>query len=362
MSDYRISIIDTLEGFEKLKEQWNNLLVQSCANTIFLTWEWLYSWAETYLGRENRLFIIMVYDEDEVVGIAPWYIGCEHLSTFRLRKIEFLGSPDADSDYLDVIMRKGKEKKVSRLIYDFLFAGGSRMWDCLFLRDIPAESLFLLYFAEKMREDGKYAEFQSCSYCPTAPLPTSSEDFLSGLSSHHRFNLRRHRRLLEKDGNYAHQSFRGPDGWASLDTFLAFHRDKKGCNDERFYSLLKACVARCKDKDWVQIDLLSVNEKPAAALFHFQYGNVTSQYIMVTDKTINPKISIGNVLIGLCIEASIKRGISAYDFLKGAEEFKFSWAGSGKSSLTFFLPQKRILPWIFTVKNFIKAAAKVALR
>ena len=168
--------------------------------------------------------------------------------------------------------------------------------------------------------------------------------------------------MLEKDGNPEHLSFTGPDAETSLDAFLSFHREKKCCNDRRFYSLLQNFVSRCKDRDWVQIDMLLSNGTPSAALFHFRYADALYQYIMVTDKSINPKVSIGNILIGFCIEGAINKGLSAYDFLKGTEDFKFSWTGTGKSSLTFFLPQKKILPWIFAARNFVKAAAKIALR
>jgi CelD/BcsL family acetyltransferase involved in cellulose biosynthesis len=362
MKDYKINIIDNMDKWEGISNRWNDLLTQSSANTIFLTWEWLFSWAETYIREDRQLFIITVFDDEELVGIAPWYVDGAPSSLFRLRKIEFLGSPEAGSDYLDVIIKKGREKKVTQRIYDFLFAEGARLWDCFFLRDIPAGSLFLLHFFEKIKEAGKYAEIHPGSFCPVAALPASNEDFLSGLSSHHRLQLRRHRKILEKEGNATHHSFAGPESEISLDTFLSFHRDKKGSRDERFYSLLKTFVSRCKGKDWVQIDILSAGEKPVAGFFHFRYGNILHQYIMVTDRTFNPKVSIGNILIGFCIEESISRGFSAYDFLKGAEEFKFSWTGGGRSSLTLFFPQRKILPLIFTVKNFIKAAAKIALR
>jgi len=362
MSEYRISVIDSLTTFETLREEWSKLLANSFANTIFLTWEWLYSWAETYIEPGKSLFIVAVYDEQELIGIAPWYIYNQPFSIFTLRKIHFLGFPNSDSDYLDVIIMKGKEKKVVQALYDYLFSVAQRVWDCLYLQDIPADSFFLLRLIEKVKEEGKFIDFQPCSFCPATPLPTSADAFLSGLSSHHRLQLRRHRRMIEKYDNHKFRSFKGSECVSSLDEFLSFHKDKKGSEDESFYSLLKSFVNRCKDKDWVQIDFLFVNEVPAAALFHFNYDNALSQYIMVTDKTVNPKVSIGNVLIGYCIEESIKRCISRYDFLKGTEDFKFSWTNGGNSSVTLFMPQKKFTPFLFTLINFIKSAAKVALR
>jgi len=362
MEKYKISIIDSFSDWEKLSQAWNELLIKASSQTIFLTWEWLFSWAEIYLSRDRQLFIVTVSQDGELLGVAPWYIDRTSSSFFSLREIAFLGSPEADSDYLDVIIIKGKEKKVTQCIYDFLFTEGSSFWDCFSLRDIPAESLFLLHFLEKIEEAGKYAEIGWGSFCPSIALPGTNEAFLAGLSSHHRMHIRRYRRMIGKEENLKHHCFLGSESETSLDAFLSFHRDKKGGGDERFFSLLKTFARKCRGKNWVQIDMLSAHEKPVAGFFHFRYRNVLHQYIMVTDKTFNPKVSIGNILVGLCIEKAISHGISSYDFLKGTEQFKFSWANGGRRSLTFFCPQRKIPPLIFTLGKFVKAAAKIMLR
>src|SRR2546427_4482076 len=46
-------------GFEKLREEWNELLQASASNCLFLTWEWLYTWWK-HLSEDRRLFIITV--------------------------------------------------------------------------------------------------------------------------------------------------------------------------------------------------------------------------------------------------------------------------------------------------------------
>ncbi len=68
---YRAVVINSLDQWNETRAAWNGLLSQSDADTVFLTWEWLYSWGENYLHAGRSLFIVMVYKDDELVGIAP---------------------------------------------------------------------------------------------------------------------------------------------------------------------------------------------------------------------------------------------------------------------------------------------------
>jgi hypothetical protein len=45
----------------------------------------------------------MVYKNNDLVGIAPFYLKNDKYGPFKMRQIEFLGTPEAGSDYLDVI-------------------------------------------------------------------------------------------------------------------------------------------------------------------------------------------------------------------------------------------------------------------
>ncbi|HXV19766.1 MAG TPA: hypothetical protein VD811_02105, partial [Desulfuromonadales bacterium] len=94
---YRIEIIDSLDAWKRLAVDWNHLLDGSVSNTVFLTWEWLFSWAECYLNENRKLFIIGVYRDLELVGIAPWYVNHTKYKLLSMRQIEFLGSPETGS-------------------------------------------------------------------------------------------------------------------------------------------------------------------------------------------------------------------------------------------------------------------------
>lgn len=142
MSAYRVNVIDSLDDWEQIRGPWNELLEKSMANNVFLTWEWLFSWGNCFLNENRIPFIPTVYDNDELVGIAPWCINYVRSGPFRLRRVEFLGTPESGSDYLDVVTKKSKEKEVSFCLYNFLLEENRSRWDCLFFREVPSSSFF----------------------------------------------------------------------------------------------------------------------------------------------------------------------------------------------------------------------------
>lgn len=363
MRDYRVSVIDSFSAWRDLSEAWDELLAKSGAGTVFLTWEWLYSWSECYLGERRKLFILTVYDKDALVGIAPWCVRHVPLKVFTLKQIESLGGPEAGSDYLDVIIKRGKEREVALCIYDFLTKEMAAHWDRLNLRDIPSDSLFLLHFLARVESEGKYAEIRRESFCPIVDLATERNSLLSQTSPHRRQRFSRDLRVLHKEGGIEHHSVSSGGGVdRALADFLAFYRERKGLHDDRLSLLLGKYLSRCGGEKAIEIDLLKARGRIIAGLLHLRYRDTLSLYLMATDKGYNNKISIGNVLVGLCIERAMDRGLSVYDFLKGSEHYKFHWAGGGRSSLTLSLPQRGVVPVLFILKSFLTYTAKVIFR
>src|SRR5919202_6874192 len=133
MGNLRVNVIDRIDQCQNLTEDWSRLLAQSKSDTIFLTWEWLYSWARIFLDARRKLFILSVQEKNEVIGLAPWYIDRFKIGPFCGYEIVPLGAPETGSDYLDVIVKRGREKEVANCLYDFLYGEAVSVWDRLAL-------------------------------------------------------------------------------------------------------------------------------------------------------------------------------------------------------------------------------------
>lgn len=360
-TDNKINVVTSLEQWRELSKEWNDLLHRSGSDRVFLTSEWLYSWAECFLKADRELYILTVYNDKTLIGIAPWCIRKVRYSGFPMRRIEFLGTPETGSDYLDVFAKKGKEKEVARSIYRFLFGEAASQWDCFGFLDMPSESLFLLQFLEQMEEDGKYAEVEAGAFCPVFALPKTREDFLARLSPNRRQQYSRHLRLLEREGEVRHDFFRRGKIEPVLKDFKALYQQRWNNADELLLFIEKVLL-HTQEEDKIQLDLLNVNGKNIAGLLHLRCGESLLMYLMAVDHSFNRNISIGNILVGLSIEKAITEGYSEYNFLKGYEEYKFHWADKGDRSLNLFFYKRRWPLLIWLTARFFKSMAKIWVR
>lgn len=361
-SGCKILLVNSLTDFKNISDPWNNLLASSSSNSVFLTWEWLYTWAEYYLGEKKQLFITTIYKDNELIGIAPWYINNIRFGPFKLKRIEFLGAPETGSDYLDVITKKGKEKEVALVIYDFLFKDALHLWDIFLFKDIPANSLFFLHFLNIFEEAGKYIEVQQGSFSPVLLLPKTKEDFFSSLSLNRRQNFKKELRMLNQQYSLKHVNYFSNDIENAFDHFYSLYQAKWNKTEPIFFVFLKKFISITKEKGLVKLDILSLNDKNRAGILHLNYAGTDYAYLSAIDKTFEKKISIGNIIIGLCIQDAIERKKSEYDLLKGHESYKFHWTNSGKRSLNIYYYQKKPGSIFLFSCQFLKKLGKIFLR
>lgn len=362
MKDYKVTVINSLDEFKTLAGQWNELLARSLSNNVFLTWEWQYSWAECFLKDGRQLFTLTVYRDDKLVGIAPFYLRLFRISGLPIKQIEFLGTPEGDCDYLDVIMSKGDEAAVSKTLYDFLFSEARQLWDCLKLIDIRSDSLFLLHLMNCVEEEGKYMEITRGSFCPFVPLPSTGEQFYKTLSSNRREQFRRHLKLLMESGNVRHLSFASSDEATMLDELFTFYEHEKQITNAPPIALIKRLLHNSGGRNALQLNLLTSDNKIIAGLLHLCHEKAMYMYLMAVNKAFNPAISIGNVLVGLSIEKAIERGFCVYDFLKGEEAYKFHWASGFNTSQSIFLVRRKAASLVLALGRLLKNSAKLLLR
>jgi CelD/BcsL family acetyltransferase involved in cellulose biosynthesis len=302
----------------------------------------------------------MVFHRGELVGIAPWCVRTHRRWGISQRRIEFLGGPEGGSDYLDVFARRGHEREVARSIYDHL-GRAFRRWDSLYLRDIAADSLFLLHFLECIEGDGKFLEVRTGSYCPLVELPGSRSEFLARLSSHRRQQYQREFRTLQRHNGVAYESIRLEKALPVLRQLHELH-EARWPNTEAQFHFIESLVARCAGKNWIEIDVLTAEGKVIAGLVHLRYANILSIYLMAVDRSYDRRISLGNIIVGLSIERALTEGLSTYDFLKGPEAYKFHWSTGGRRALEFRIHNARAVPLLLTTVSFVKSATKLILR
>ena len=115
-----IETIEDAAGFEKLRDEWDTLLETSASNCFFLTWEWLYPWWK-HLSGDRTLRIVTLRSGGELVAIAPLASRPRRLARLvPFRSLEFIGADRVCSDYLDLIIKRGREPEALAALAEYL--------------------------------------------------------------------------------------------------------------------------------------------------------------------------------------------------------------------------------------------------
>ena len=114
-----IETIQNAAGFQELRGEWGELLQASASNSLFLTWEWLYPWWK-HLSGDRTLSIVTMRSGGELVAIAPLASRSRRLArVVPFRSLEFMGTDRVCSDYLDLIIKRGKEPEALRALGEY---------------------------------------------------------------------------------------------------------------------------------------------------------------------------------------------------------------------------------------------------
>lgn len=324
-----VETVTDVSRFDDLREEWNALLATSAADCLFLTWEWLSTWWR-HLSGARRLHLILVRAAGELIAIAPLCVRpprIRRLIPFRV--VEFLGTGSIGSDYLDVIVKQGREAEAIAALAERL--AGERF--VLDLAQIDRRSSLAARVAERLTARGWTRIERPGDVCPFIPLAGRTwEAYLATLHGKHRSNFtRRHRALEERsDTRFAlvtSETERGP----ALQAMIGLHQQRwqhRGGSDALYTSELLAFhdefTRLALAREWLRLFILHVGGKPVAALYGFSYRDKFLFYQTGFDPDYS-RHGVGQVTVGRVIKHALGEGLGEFDFLHGDESYKFDW-------------------------------------
>jgi CelD/BcsL family acetyltransferase involved in cellulose biosynthesis len=327
----QIAFITDPQQFETINSSWNKLLQTSIVDVPFLRHEYLSLWWQTFGGGEwesGKLTIAVGKNqENEIVAIAPLFTPVEQRTEPRLM---FIGSIEI-SDYLDLIVRQNDMEEFVDVLFDSLDEMDREEWVDLDLYNLPDWSPSVDAFTDNAVLRGWKVRREVYQPCPVITLPSSWEEYLSGIKKKQRHELRRKLRRAE---NYAepvrfHIVSKEDDLDGVIENYLqlmSYDTRKQEFLSAPMRENVEGVVRLAMEQEYLLLVFLYVGDTPAAAYMHFDYGN----RIWVYNSGINPAyldLSPGWVLLGRTIQWGIENGREALDFMRGDEVYKYRLGG-----------------------------------
>lgn len=314
------------------QHEWRILLENSHADHFFMSWEWMSQWWKNWGSRaSDRLNIIVIYMEDELVGIAPLYI-CKSSylkGLIPIKKLQFLGSRYSGSsgirsEYLGSIVRKDMEVEVNALISREIFK--NRGWDEIVFSDlVKGDSFHRVIIKDAYNKQLRTREVSS-EGCYSINTEGSFTDYLESLGRNTRLKLFNRRKALAEYGNV---SLEYVDLRESDDLFQCvneFHLERYGkpAFSELNIAIVRKVIDSLPESAHLNCSsLLKVDKRPVSAIVNIfldgRIYNIQLGFLEGLDK----RISLGTLHLGYTIEMAFEsEEITSFDLL----------AGEGKSS------------------------------
>jgi CelD/BcsL family acetyltransferase involved in cellulose biosynthesis len=362
-----VETIGDVFGFAELREEWAELLQSSDSDCLFLSWEWLFTWWK-HLAGDRQLSILAVRCDGELAAVAPCALRRPSLFHRRpLPALEFLGSGLVGSDYLDVIVRRGREPEVRQALASWL-AGKRLMLNWTQLKRDASQAAGVVF---SLAGNGWGVVKTVTNVCPFIPLAGRSwESYLATLGAEHRYNFHRKWKRLNRDYTVqfdqvnTHAQCR-----ESVDLAIAQHnlrwRDRGGSDAFQAPGLVefhREFSEVALNRDWLRLYVLRLDGQPAACLYGFLYRRTFYFYQSGFDATYE-KHSVGLVTMGLAIKSAIEEGAEEYDLLHGNETYKSHWSHDSRELGRLEAYPPRELGWVCrTSVELERAARRIARR
>lgn len=347
----RVELIEDAGRSHELRGEWTELLAQSAADCLFLSWEWLYTWW-THLSVGRQLCLLAVWDGDTLIGLAPLAVRPWQVTRFRtFRALEFMGTGPVGSDYLDVIIRHGREQEVTEMLATEITRRGALVELPQVKGDVSLASAVAARIATHEWHNTKV----HTDVCPYVRLAEHSWDsYLSVLRPKHRSNVRRSLRQLASRFDV---SFRfaetDAERRATLTELVMLHGKRWHTRGGSTAFGTPALLAfhedmsqRALECGWLRLAVLRLDGVSAAAFYGFRYKRWFYYYQSGFDPDY-AKYSVGTATLALTIKSAIAEGADEYDFLHGDEPYKFLWTQSVRElyRLELFPPDLR--GWLY---------------
>jgi CelD/BcsL family acetyltransferase involved in cellulose biosynthesis len=325
-----VELIADTERFHLLRQEWNELLEQSAADCLFLTWEWLYTWWK-HFAAGRKLCLLAVREGGDLIGLAPLAFRPWRVTRFHLfPALEFMGAGNVGSDYLDIISRRNREQDVAEALADYL----SRRRIVLELAQVNGNLTLAKAVAARMTgRDWTSAAIQT-DVCPFIRLDGYSWDsYLATLDPEHRYNVRQRLRNLARrfDVRFERAETDAQRHDALVELVALHHKRWEGRGSSTAFCspahlAFHEDVSRLAlERRWLRLFLLRLDGTPASAIYGFRYRGRFYSYQSGFEPEYG-KYSVGLVTNALTIKSAIDEGAGEVDFLHGAERWKFHLA------------------------------------
>jgi CelD/BcsL family acetyltransferase involved in cellulose biosynthesis len=303
-------------SFDSLASSWDGLRHKLNWDSVFVLPRWLKVWRQVF-GEGSQPYLFEVKQDKNIIGIVPLMV--------KEDKAAFIGSADV-CDYMDFVVAPSRELAFFTAVLDKLKKDGIKE---LYVESLRPDSTVLTSLVDLAKGKGYQVSLTRENVSLDLDLPSTWEEYLRTLTPKQRRETGRRFRRLEEEGDINYRVIENAEPKV-LEIFFKLMRvsreDKAAFMTAQMESFFRSLADTMAEAKLLRFGILEISAKPVAAVMCFDYNNKVYLYNSGYDPEYG-YLSVGLLSKLLSIKDSIERGRKCYDFLKGAEEYKYRLGG-----------------------------------
>ena len=326
----QLHLITDLHELMGSRQQWNQVAVHCPLHS----WEWMSEWSR-HLGSDLELSVLVAKDhEGNWKGIAPL---CIELTKTLSKKIRFIGSGNACTDYATLICADCDRAQFAELIADWFIQDSGYdsdaeavAYDLIELEGVTEDDPILEILKQRLTE-ARFSIYETeLEGSWVVSLPETWGEFHKSFSKSMRRKTKEAAKRLDAESTTIVSS-RDGDFDSIWKTFCDLHQQRRammgqdGCfSCVRFESFLYNATRQLAGQDLAEITVIQSNDQALASMLTFIKGET----LMMYQSGFNPKRqneSPGYQIVLQAVRNAFERGLSEFDLMRGDEPYKARW-------------------------------------
>lgn len=321
-----MDIVVSEDGRDFARRDWSSLVTADPAGTFFHTPQYLKLYWEEFAQQPEHLLLAFAEEDGVQVGA----VALERLDG----TVRFLGGTEV-TDYMGPVALPEVRDAVAK---ELLAALGRRDdWEAADLRGLAEDRPWLqaLTVAAAAQGFGVEVTDDQNGVAPFLPIPGSFDEYLAGLPSKLRHEIKRKARKLETEGGPYRVSVAQRDTLEEhLDRFVELHRTSEGPKGVFMQPGMEIFFRRLGEAflplGVFNLTFIEVGGEKIAGTIGFRHEGTFSLYNSAFDRAWQ-HLSPGMVLVAEDIRIAIEGGCSGFDLLKGDYAYKYRFGAYPRS-------------------------------
>ena len=309
-----VDVLTESSKLTALEPQWRDLWQRTADATPFQSPMWLLPWWRAFGAGE--LHAIAGSSDGRLESFAPLMVLREDDESLGM----LVGT--GNTDYLDVL---GNAEPMLEKLTEI----PCQMWDFQQLQ--PSSKLLSAGLPEGLADNVSDQDI-----CPVLSIEGAGDDLEHLLSTHFRKKLRYYRRSLEKLGEVAIDAVDASTFDASMAALFELHAARWQARglpgmlaadiDQQFH---REAARAMLDAGALRMYVTRLNGRAVGVFYGFGSHGTVYYYLSGFDPELE-KLSIGTLIVAHAIEQAVRDGARVFDFLRGAEQYKYTWGAKDR--------------------------------